>query len=180
MSLLDVDPSTIAAGPADPTGSGLGMAAARRATLRAAKLFGSSLAALVVIGLLWTLFLHLFGVSPLVGKSPVAVAKYLFSGSAASAHRTSMVKDLRTTLTDAGLGFVIGLGAGVVVGALFVLYRPLEQSLMPIAMIVRSVPLVAMTPLIVLVFGRGLGGVTVIVAIVVFFPALVNMVFGLR
>jgi ABC-type nitrate/sulfonate/bicarbonate transport system permease component len=51
---------------------------------------------------------------------------------------------------------------------------------MPIAMIVRSVPLVAMTPLIVLIFGRGLGGVTVIVAIVVFFPALVNMVFGLR
>jgi ABC-type nitrate/sulfonate/bicarbonate transport system permease component len=182
MSLLDVDPAAVRARPAelaDTAGAGVA-AAAKSAGVRAARLIGSSLAALIAIGLLWTLFLHVFGVSPLVGKNPEAVANYLFTGPAASAHRSSMLKDLWTTLTDAGLGFVIGLGAGIVVGALFVLYRPLEQSLMPIAMIVRSVPLVAMTPLIVLVFGRGLGGVTVIVAIVVFFPSLVNMVFGLR
>jgi ABC-type nitrate/sulfonate/bicarbonate transport system permease component len=183
MSLLDVDPTAIGTQP-EPTGlfdtasTGFGVAA-RRAGLRAGKLLLSSVIALIAIGLLWTVFLHIFGVSSLVGKDPEAVAKYLFSGPLAASRRSSMLKDLWTTLTDAGVGFVIGLAAGVVMAALFSLYRPLEQSLMPIAMIVRSVPLVAMTPLIVLVFGRGLGGVTVIVAIVVFFPALVNMVFGL-
>jgi ABC-type nitrate/sulfonate/bicarbonate transport system permease component len=61
-----------------------------------------------------------------------------------------------------------------------VLFRSVEQAFMPIAMLLRSVPLVAMTPVITLIFGRGLAGVSVIAGIVVFFPALVTMVFGLR
>ena len=51
---------------------------------------------------------------------------------------------------------------------------------MPIAMVLRSVPLVAMTPLIALIFGRGLVGVTVIAGIVTFFPTLVNVTLALR
>ena len=47
-------------------------------------------------------------------------------------------------------------------------------------MIIRSVPLVAMTPLVTLVFGRALLATTVICGIVVFFPALVIIVLGLR
>jgi ABC-type nitrate/sulfonate/bicarbonate transport system permease component len=47
-------------------------------------------------------------------------------------------------------------------------------------MIIRSVPLVAMTPLVTLVFGRALLATTVICGIVVFFPALVIIVLALR
>jgi ABC-type nitrate/sulfonate/bicarbonate transport system permease component len=42
------------------------------------------------------------------------------------------------------------------------------------------VPLVAMAPLLLLVFGRDVVGVAAIGGIVVFFPALVNIVLGLR
>ena len=51
---------------------------------------------------------------------------------------------------------------------------------MPAAMLLRSVPLVALTPLIGLIFGRDTAGITVVGGIVVFFPALVTIVFGLR
>ena len=51
---------------------------------------------------------------------------------------------------------------------------------MPLAMVLRSVPLVAMTPLIVGIFGRDLVGITVITAIVTFFPTLVNVTIALR
>ena len=51
---------------------------------------------------------------------------------------------------------------------------------MPVAITLRSVPLVAMTPLIALIFGRGVVGVTVVVGIVTFFPTLVNVAVGLR
>jgi ABC-type nitrate/sulfonate/bicarbonate transport system permease component len=51
---------------------------------------------------------------------------------------------------------------------------------MPIALLLRSVPLVAMTPIILLIFKRGSAGVAVIGGIVVFFPALVNIAYGLR
>jgi ABC-type nitrate/sulfonate/bicarbonate transport system permease component len=51
---------------------------------------------------------------------------------------------------------------------------------MPIAMLLRSVPLIAMAPIIILIFGREQLSVAVMGAIVVLFPALVNIVFGLR
>ena len=51
---------------------------------------------------------------------------------------------------------------------------------MPIAMLLRSVPLIAMAPIIILIFGRAELTVAVMGAIVVLFPALVNIVFGLR
>jgi ABC-type nitrate/sulfonate/bicarbonate transport system permease component len=52
--------------------------------------------------------------------------------------------------------------------------------LMPMAMLLRSVPLVAMAPVIILIFGRDFASVAVIGGIVVLFPALVNIVFGLK
>jgi sulfonate transport system permease protein len=61
-----------------------------------------------------------------------------------------------------------------------VLSRGIEQAVMPVAITLRSVPLVAMTPLIALIFGRGYLGVTAVVSIVVFFPTLVNVAVGLR
>ncbi len=62
----------------------------------------------------------------------------------------------------------------------FVLFRPFEFAFMPIAMLLRSVPLVAMAPVLLLIFGQGNLGIAVIAAIVVLFPALVNIVVGLR
>ena len=46
--------------------------------------------------------------------------------------------------------------------------------------ILRAVPLVAMAPMITLIFGRDILSVAVIAGIVCFFPALVNIMLGLR
>ena len=66
------------------------------------------------------------------------------------------------------------------IAASFVLVKPFEFAFMPIAMLLRSVPLVAMAPVLLLIFGQGKLGIAAIGAIVVLFPALVNMVLGLR
>jgi ABC-type nitrate/sulfonate/bicarbonate transport system permease component len=58
--------------------------------------------------------------------------------------------------------------------------KPFEFAFLPIAMLLRSVPLVAMAPVLLLIFGQGKLGVAAIAAIVVLFPALVNIVLGLR
>ena len=55
-----------------------------------------------------------------------------------------------------------------------------ERAVMPTAIVLRSIPIVAMAPLIALVFGRGLVGVTVVVGLVTFFPTLVLVIAGLR
>lgn len=129
---------------------------------------------------LWIIFLQVYDLDPLVAKSPVDIFHYLFTDSDAGAHRSLVASGLGRTLLDAGLGFVAGLVAAVGVAVVFVLLRSVEQALLPMAVVVRSVPLVAMTPLITLVFGRGLMATTVISGLVVFFPALVTMTFGLR
>lgn len=94
--------------------------------------------------------------------------------------RSEAFAALGTTLVDAGIGFVSGMVAATVIAVLFVLYQPFEFAFMPIALLLRSVPLVAMAPVLLLMFGQGNLGIAVIAAIVVLFPALVNIVVGLR
>ena len=153
-----------------------GVAALRRLGTSLLTLVGSA----VALGLAWLAFLELFDVTPYIGKTPVDVWDYLFTVPRAPENRDVMFGGLLTTLGDAGIGFAAGLVAACVTAAIFVVVKPFEFAFMPIAMLLRSVPLVAMAPLLLLVFGRGVGGVAAIGGIVVFFPALVNVVLGLR
>jgi len=134
----------------------------------------------IVALLVWEGFLRFFDINPLIGKDPGAVWEYMFTAPEAAATRTAVFDPLGVTLRDAALGFIGGMLAAGVIAIAFVLFRSVEQAFMPVAMLLRSVPLVAMTPLITLIFGRGLLGVGVIAGIVVFFPALVTIAFGLR
>jgi ABC-type nitrate/sulfonate/bicarbonate transport system permease component len=128
----------------------------------------------------WQLFLEAFDVDPFIGKGPVDVWKHLVTDAGAAASRTELWDASRVTLRDAFVGLIAGSVAAVVVAVAFTLWRSVERTFMPIAMVLRSVPLVAMTPLIALVFGRGLMAVTVIAGIVTFFPTLVNVTLALR
>ena len=133
-----------------------------------------------VVGLcLWFAVVDLFSFSPYVVKSPSQVWTYLFSGPDAAANRESVLQPLGTTLGDGAYGFCFGMLAAVVAALTFVTAPAVERTFMPMATLLRSVPLVTMTPLIVLVFGRGVGGVAVIGGIVVYFPAQVTIGHGL-
>ncbi|MCW2497343.1 ABC transporter permease subunit [Jatrophihabitans sp.] len=145
---------------------------------------------LIVLIFLWWAGLKLFGIDPLVGKTPADVWNYFFNAhpklgvrpqsmSPAQA-RSEALHGLQTTLADAGLGFFVGLFVSAVIASLFVLFQPFEFAFMPVALLLRSVPLVAMAPLILLIFGHTKTANTLVGTIVVLFPALINMVLGLR
>ncbi len=87
---------------------------------------------------------------------------------------------LAQTLLDAGIGFVAGMVAALVLAAVVVRFRAAESMVMPVALILQTVPLIALAPLLILLVGRGYAIVAVMSAIVVLFPALVNVVVGLR
>ncbi|GAB32462.1 ABC transporter permease [Gordonia otitidis] len=144
------------------------------------KFLGSLLMSFVLILVIWWLFLLAYpDIGPIIGRTPVQVFQYLFTEPGAADARSEIFSNLWITLTDAAIGFVVGMAAALITAALFVVSRPAAQTFMPIAMLLRSVPLVAMTPLITLVVGRGVGVVAVMGGIVVFFPALVMIMTGL-
>lgn len=150
------------------------------ALVAVARFLGSLLASFVLILVIWWLFLLAFpDIGPIIGRTPTDVFGYLFTSSGSAAARSEIFGNLRITLVDAAIGFVTGMVAAIVVAALFVMSRPAAQTFMPIAMLLRSVPLVAMTPLITLVVGRGVAVVAIMGGIVVFFPALVMIMVGL-
>ncbi|MFN8025728.1 MAG: ABC transporter permease [Acidimicrobiia bacterium] len=136
--------------------------------------------AVVFILVVWQLFLELFHVDSFIGRTPSDVWQFLTDGTTGSDARQQLWDASVTTLTDAGLGLFAGASVAVIVALIFNLAPSAEHTFMPIAIVLRSVPLVAMTPLITLIFGRGLMGVTVIAGIVTFFPVLVNVSLALR
>lgn len=135
---------------------------------------------LAVILAVWELFLKAFHVSSFIGKDPVDVWRYTFTSSSAAANRSAMLHESATTLRDALIGLVAGTLIGVLGAVSFNLSRLMSSAFMPMAMVLRSVPLVAMTPLIVGVFGRNLLAITIIAGIVTLFPTLVNVTLALR
>jgi ABC-type nitrate/sulfonate/bicarbonate transport system permease component len=137
------------------------------------------LTVVVVLGV-WMLFLEAFHVSGFIGKTPLDVWRWLFDGPDSGARVRSLFDPSLTTLRDASFGMVAGTLAAVGASLMFVLWRTAESVVMPLAMVLRSVPLVAMTPLIVGIFGRNLQAITVIAGLVTFFPTLVNVSLALR
>lgn len=179
-AIVVADPTTSPApGAARP--AGVGEVSRRRVLGRAAwRALSPLVVCAVAAAVVWYGFLLVFDISPLIGKTPADVLSYLATDGDAAANRAAVLAPLGETLFDAAVSFATGMAAALVFSLLFVLSPPVEQSMMPVAMLLRSVPLVAMTPLIFIVFERGLSGTAVMGGIVVVFPALVLIVQGLR
>lgn len=98
---------------------------------------------------------------------------------AAVEHRDTLFSGLRITFIEAVSGFVgaivIGMGAAMLMGVA----KPLERSLYPYAVLLQTVPIVAVAPVIVLWFGYGTRSVIVIAFMIALFPIINNTLLGL-
>lgn len=166
--------------PAAPPPGGHGPSRAAAAALRVARTVGTSVLSLAVMCGVWQGLIDVFHLSSFVAKGPVEVYQYLVTGPTASYERAQLFSALLTTIRDASLGYVAGTVVAVVVALGVVLRRDVAQTIMPVAIALRSVPLVAMVPILTLMLGQGLLSVIVIAGIVTFFPTLVNVAYGLR
>jgi NitT/TauT family transport system permease protein len=90
-----------------------------------------------------------------------------------------LMRHLIPTAIEAAGGFAIGNLVAVVLAAAFVHSASLERTLFPVAIALRTIPLVALTPLLVVWLGNGYAPKIAIAALISFFPTLVNMVRGL-
>ncbi|MDO7883199.1 ABC transporter permease [Salinibacterium soli] len=153
----------------------------RRALARAGlRALGNGTLTLVVVFALWQAVVSFTGISPFVAKGPIDVWAFLVTDPEAAEHWAELLPLIAQTLQDAAVGFVAGMIAALVLALLFTLSKAVEAGVMPLALLLRSVPLVAIAPVIILITGRGTtASVAVIGSIVVLFPALASIMFGL-
>jgi len=152
--------------------------ASRTAASRASQAL-LALAACGVPFLIWWGILEGFGVSPVIAKTPLAVWQYLFSAPDAADSRAAILQALKESLPPAGIGLLIALTVALSLAVMGMLWRALTAMLMPAALILQTMPLVALTPMIVLLFGRGIAATLIITVIVTFFPAFITIAQGL-
>lgn len=105
---------------------------------------------------------------------PVDVLRYTVENAA------FLLEHLGVTLLEAVAGFLLGTTTAIALAIASVYNEHLERIIMPFALALRSIPLIAITPVLILLFGLGWQSKVAVATIVVFFPTLVNMIVGLR
>lgn len=126
-----------------------------------------------VIGF-WEGIVTVLHVAPYVAPGPVAVAKGLAGNWAL------IFSNLEATALEAVTGFAVGTVLAVGLGLLFLYVKTLRDGLFPLAIGISTVPLVAVAPILVLIFGQGFLSKVVMTAMISFFPTLVNVGKGLE
>ena len=132
------------------------------------------LSALAVAVGLWEAWVRLRGVPEYLVPAPSSIAQRLAEDPAFFARQGGV------TLSGALAGFALGSTVAILLAVAMAHSRFLERSLFPLAIMVKVTPIVAIAPLLAVWFGFGLAPKLFIIALIVFFPVMVNAVIGLR
>ena len=122
----------------------------------------------------WEAWIQVADVKPYLMPAPSAVAERLYEDPALFA------REGWKTLQEALLGFALGAAVPIALAVLMSQARVLERAFFPIAILIKVTPIVAIAPLLTIWFGFGMMPKVFIVALVVFFPIMVNAVIGFR
>ncbi len=136
----------------------------------------STLLSIVVLVIIWKLVIAIFDVSPFVLPQPEDVLK----GVKELVKSDGFWSDVRVTLTETLVGFAIALVLGIVLGTILGRVVWLEQAARPVIVASQVVPKVALIPLFIIWFGFGMTSKIIIVALLAFFPILLNVILGVR
>jgi NitT/TauT family transport system permease protein len=136
---------------------------------------------LVLVLLGWEWGVRLFQVPPYMLPRVSNVLFGLYQGFAISPFsRGGYWLNGGVTLLEVLLGFVIGSTIGLVLGIVISQIRILDATLRPYIVAFQCLPKVAIAPIIIMWFGYDITSKVVMVALLTFFPLLVNSMAGFR
>lgn len=128
-----------------------------------------------VLGLvLWQLAVLALKPAAYLLPPPTAIAR------AAQQDFATLLGACATTGTSAVIGFALSATIGVAIAIILSSSRWIERAFHPYAILLQTVPIVAIAPLLVLWFGVGTRAVTASAFIVSVFPVITNALAGIR
>lgn len=120
---------------------------------------------------LWEAAVKLFDIPLYLLPAPSAIAL---------AVDASLGSHMMVTLMEALVGFLLANVLGFITAIIFVHSKPIEKGAFPLAIALKTTPLVALAPLLVVWMGTGYSSKVVASMLICFFPILVNSVKGLK
>ncbi|WP_313606590.1 ABC transporter permease [Rhizobium sp.] len=129
--------------------------------------------ALALVVAFWAFAVDFYAIPRYVMPSPQAVAVHI------AEDWQTLVAGFAMTFMEFLLGFIIGAGAGFIFAILMDSSGPVRGILYPVLIASQAVPIIAISAALTIWLGFGLAPKLVIVALVVFFPVVVNVLDGL-
>jgi len=130
--------------------------------------------AIAVLVAAWELYIEWRDISIIVVPPPSAVAERFLDDPA------FFWREGAYTLYEATLGLALGASFAIVLAVLMAHSVTAERALFPVAITLKSAPLVAVAPVLVIAFGFGTTPKILVAALLCFFPMLVNAMTGFR
>ena len=132
--------------------------------------------AVIVVCLLglWEGLVRLFGVPEWLLPTPSAIGVELCDSA------TLLWGHTLVTLEEVLVGFALALWVGIFLAIGIAYSRLLERSIYPFVIASQTIPIIAIAPLLLIWLGYGLSPKVIVVALIAFFPIVVNMVDGLK
>lgn len=117
---------------------------------------------------------ELLGLEPFLVPSPAEIATALWE------ERALLAENAWVTLQEVLLGFLCAVGAGVAFALLLHLSEIARIAFQPLIVASQTIPIPAIAPILIVLFGFGIGPKLAVVALIAFFPLAINTLAGLR
>jgi len=142
--------------------------------MKAIKTALPTLVVLVVFLAGWEIIVSLLGIKKFILPKPSDIWE------AALANQANLLNAIWTTIKESVIGFLFSVVLGVGSAILLALSKTIERSIYPYAIILQTIPIVAIAPIIVIWIGAGINAIVTITFIISFFPILSNTLIGLN
>jgi NitT/TauT family transport system permease protein len=139
---------------------------------------------LIAVGVLavWEILVRAFNIQQFLLPRPSAILETYFNEAKLflSGGGSELFQSTGATLWNAVGGYILGCAAGVLIALITARWTIISEAMMPFAIAANSVPIVAFAPIMNNWFGlTNPASKMAIVAIIVFFPTMINTVRGL-
>lgn len=129
---------------------------------------------LAVVVVVWQLVVMAARIQPFVLPTPSAVAVTFVE------LWPTLISNSRITLIEIALGFGLGVVVGFLLAVVMALVPVIRAALYPIVLATQTTPKIAIAPLFIVWFGVGILPKVLIIALLVFFPVLINTLVGIQ
>jgi NitT/TauT family transport system permease protein len=128
---------------------------------------------LLLVIVVWDLVVRIGEIHPIIFPGPQAVAE------AAWKLRSDLLTAVGRTSLAAATGLAISIVAGTSLAFLFSQSAMIRRALFPYAVLLQTVPIIAIAPIVIVSFGRGFFSVALVSSVISLFPIVTNTTTGL-